>query len=111
MGETFRNYKALPDIELFFSSGCNSRDEGGGEGEGATRKAVQRRGEAGPTPVPTNSAFPALREEPASSAQRKDTHSGDGGLPRLHPELITFLVPAVLFLQRHEFSVIGAQTS
>lgn len=77
------------------------------EGEGATGKGVQRRGEAGQTPVPTNSAFPALREEPPSSAQRKDTT----GLPRLHPELITFLVPAVLFLQRHEFSVIGAQTS
>lgn len=97
MCETFRNYKALQNIELFFSSGCNTRDEGGGEGECATGKGVQRSGEAGQTTVPTNSPFPALREEPASSTQRKDTHSGDAGLSLFHPELITFLVRLCYF--------------
>lgn len=68
MCETFRNYTALQNIELFFSSGCNTRDEGGGEGEYASGKGVQSCGEAGQTTVPTNSPFPALREEPACSA-------------------------------------------
>lgn len=38
--EVFRNYKAQQDLEVFFSSGCNTGDEGGREGECATGKEV-----------------------------------------------------------------------
>lgn len=38
---TCEAFKAQQDLELFFSSGCNTGDEGGREGECATGKEVQ----------------------------------------------------------------------
>lgn len=81
VGEVFRNHKALQGVQLFFSSGCNPRDEGGGEGVCATRKEVPTGGEAGQITVPANRPFPGPRQEPASCAERRDTHSGDACLP------------------------------
>lgn len=42
--EPFRNCKTRQDLGLFFSSGFNIRDEGGGDGECATGKEMQKGG-------------------------------------------------------------------
>ena len=36
--EAARNYKAPYDLELFFSSGCSTRDKGGSKGQCVTEK-------------------------------------------------------------------------